>query len=106
MEVLASRLSRSAVAPVEPYTNAHRQALAALERAVLEGTLRHGGDPAVSQQVLAAACDRFDNGDVRRLRKLDRTRPIDAAVALALAVQGATIEQPGSVYDTRGLIAI
>jgi phage terminase large subunit-like protein len=106
MEVLAARLPGSAVAPVEPYTNAHRQALAALERTVLEGTLRHGGDPAVSQQVLAAACDRFDNGDALRLRKLDRTRPIDAAVALALAVQGATIEQPGSVYDTRGLIAI
>ena len=56
MEVLAARLSSSAVAPVEPYTNAHRQALAALERAVLEGTLRHPGDPAISQQVLAAAC--------------------------------------------------
>ena len=106
MEVLAARLPCSAVAPVEPYTNAHRQALAALERAVLEGTLRHGGDPAVSQQVLAAACDRFDNGDPRRLRKLDRTRPIDAAVALALALQGATIEAPASVYDTRGLIAV
>jgi hypothetical protein len=84
----------------------HRQALAALERAVLEGTLRHRGDPAVLQQLLAAACDRFDNGDVRRLRKLDRTRPIDAAIALALAVQGATIEQPSSVYDTRGLIVV
>jgi len=106
MEVLASRLPGSAVAPVEPYSNVHRQALARFERAVLEGTLRHGGDPAVSQQVLAAACDRFDNGDVRRLRKLDRTRPIDAAVALALAVQGATIEAPASVYDTRGLIAL
>jgi hypothetical protein len=56
--------------------------------------------------MLAAACDRFDNGDVRRLRKLDRTRPIDAAVALALAVQGATIEQSGSVYDERGMIAL
>jgi phage terminase large subunit-like protein len=106
MEVLAARLPRSAVAPVEPYSSVHRQALAALERAVLEGTLRHGGDPAVSQQVLAAACDRFDNGDVRRLRKLDRTRPIDAAVALALAVQGATIEQPRSIYETRGIIAV
>jgi phage terminase large subunit-like protein len=106
MEVVAMRLPRSAVAPVEPYTNAHRQALAALERAVLEGTLRHPGDPAISQQVLAAACDRFDNGDVRRLRKLDRTRPIDAAVALALAVQGATIEQPRSVYETRGVLVI
>jgi len=55
---------------------------------------------------VAAARDRFDNGDVRRLRKLDRTRPIDAAVALALAVQGATIEQPVSVYNGRGLIVI
>jgi phage terminase large subunit-like protein len=106
MEVVAMRLPNSAAAPVEPYTNAHRQALAALERSVLEGTLRHPGDSAISQQVLAAACDRFDNGDVRRLRKLDRTRPIDAAVALALAMQGATIEQPRSVYDTRGVIAV
>jgi phage terminase large subunit-like protein len=106
MEVLAARLSSSAVAPVEPYTNAHRQALGALERAVLDGTLRHSGDPAISQQVLAAAADRFDNGDVRRLRKLDRTRPIDAAVALALAVQGATIEAAGSVYDLRGIIEV
>jgi hypothetical protein len=73
MEVLADRLPGSAVAPVEPYSNAHRQALAALERTVLEGTLRHGGGPAVSQQLLAAACDRFDNGDPRRIRKLDRT---------------------------------
>jgi hypothetical protein len=31
---------------------------------------------------------------------------IDAAVALALAVRGATIERPASVYDTRGLISV
>ena len=43
---------------------------------------------------------------MRRLRKLDSTRPIDAAVALALAVQGATIEAPASVYDSRGMIAL
>jgi hypothetical protein len=30
----------------------------------------------------------------------------DAAVARALAVQGATIEHPGSVYDYRGTIAV
>jgi phage terminase large subunit-like protein len=106
MEVLAGRLSSTAVAPVEPYTNAYRQALTALERSVLDGTLRHTGDAAVSQQLLAAAADRFDNGDVRRLRKLDRSRPIDAAIALSLAVQGAVMDAGGSVYDERGLIAL
>jgi hypothetical protein len=70
---------------------------------VLEGTLRHRGDPAISE-LPAAAADRFDLGDVRRPCKLDRASPIDAA--LALAVQGATIEPPTSVYDTRALIAV
>jgi hypothetical protein len=56
--------------------------------------------------VLQTAVDRFDNGDARRLRKLDRTRPIDASVALAFAVHAATVEAPGSVYDTRGVIAV
>jgi hypothetical protein len=32
--------------------------------------------------------------------------PGSHGVALAIAVQGATIEQPGSVYDTRGLISV
>lgn len=48
IEVLAEQLPSAAVAPVEPYSGAHRQALAALERAVLEGTLRHPGDRAIS----------------------------------------------------------
>src|SRR5687768_701628 len=78
------RLPSSAVAPVEPYSGADRQALQALERAVLEGTLVHGGDRALGEQVAWTAVDRFDNGDVRRIRKLDRSRPIDASVALAL----------------------
>jgi hypothetical protein len=69
---------------------------------VLEGTLRHGGDPAVTEQIAAAAVDRFDNGDPRRIRKLDRTRPIDVCVALSLAVHAASIERAGSVYDERG----
>jgi len=73
------------------------------ERQVLEGTLRHRGDPAIGAQVAATAVDRFDNGDPRRLRKLDRTRPIDASVALALAVHAATLEQGRSVYETRGV---
>lgn len=105
MEVLAGRLSAQ-VAPVEPYSTAHRQALAAFERAVLDGTIRHTGDEAVTAQVAATAVDRFDNGDPRRLRKLDRTRPIDASVALALAVQGATLDAGESVYATRGVVYV
>jgi hypothetical protein len=85
----------------------HRQALGPrFERAVLDGTLRHNGDPAVAEQIAATAIDRFDNGDPRRLRKLDRTKPIDAAVALALAVHGATLGEGQSVYLTRTAIVV
>lgn len=105
MDALAGRF-RATVAPIEPYSGAHRQALQALERAVLEGTLRHAGDAAVTEQVAATAVDRFDNGDVRRIRKLARDRPIDAAVALALAVQGATLDEGGSVYRGRGVVML
>ena len=104
MDALAGRLP-GLVAPVEPFSSAHRQALGALERAVLEGTLRHTGDQAVTAQVAATAVDRFDNGDVRRIRKLDRTRPIDASVALSLAVAGAVAESV-SVYDTRAVLFV
>jgi len=75
MEVLSNRLPSSAVAPVEPYSNAHRSALEALERTVLEGTLARHGDSVVTEQLAWTGVDRFDNGDVRRIRKLDRARP-------------------------------
>jgi phage terminase large subunit-like protein len=106
MDVLAGRLP-AAVAPVEPYSSAHRGALGALERSVLEGTIRHRGDKAISEQIAWCAVDRFENGDPRRLRKLDRSRPIDAAVALALAVQGAAgAEGTTSVYTERGVLVV
>jgi phage terminase large subunit-like protein len=106
MDALAGRL-RGGVAPVEPYSTAHREALAAVERAVLEGVLRHEGDPAVAEQIAATAVDRWDNGDPRRIRKLDRTKPIDASVALALAVQGAVIGEGGaSVYETQPVLVL
>jgi phage terminase large subunit-like protein len=105
MDALAGRIA-AGVAAVEPYARTHRQALGALERAVLERTLRHDGDPAITEQIAAAAVDRFDNGDPRRIRKLDRTRPIDVCVALSLAVHAASIEPGASVYDTRELILV
>ena len=104
MDALAGRM-HGMVAPVEPYSVTHRLALAAFERAVLDGTVRHAGDRVVGEQVGQTAVDRFDNGDPRRIRKLDRTRPIDASVALALAVQGAVVDA-ASVYEIRDGICV
>ena len=73
-------------------------------REPLEAIIRHAGDPVIAEQRAWTGVDRYENGDPRRLRKLERSRPIDVSVALALAVWrvvhgGAT----RSVYATRGL---
>ncbi len=107
METVADRLGESAVFPVEPHSRLHREALAAFERCVLEGVIRHSGDPVIAEQLSWTGVDRFDNGDVRRLRKLERARPIDVSVALALAVwRVVTDEGPSSIYETRGLLSV
>ena len=107
MDVVADRLPSSAVFPVEPYSRHHREALAAFERAVLEGLIRHDGDPVLAEQLAWTGVDRFDNGDPRRLRKLERARPIDASVALALAVWRVVRgDESRSVYEERGVIAV
>ncbi len=107
MEVVAGRFPSSAVFPVEPYSRLHREALATFERAVADGLVRHNGDPVVAGQLEWAAVDRFENGDPRRLRKLENARPIDVAVALALAtwrcVHG---DERRSVYADRGLLLV
>jgi len=107
MDALVGRLPASAIAAVEPYSGAHRLALGVFERAVIDGTVRHRGDPALAEQLAWTAVDRFENGDPRRLRKLDRSRPIDAAIAMSLAVQGAVVGEGGdSVYETRPVIFV
>jgi hypothetical protein len=47
----------------------------------------------------------LDNGDVRGIRKIDRTRPIDASVALSLAAHGASVSET-SVYGSRGVLVL
>jgi phage terminase large subunit-like protein len=86
MDVVADRLGDSAVFPIEPHSRLHREALAAFERQVLEGVIRHAGDPVIGEQLARTAVDRYELGDPRRLRKLERSRPIDVSVGLALAV--------------------
>ncbi len=107
MDVVADRLHESAVFPVEPHSRLHREALATFERQVLEGVIRHAGDPVIAEQLAWTAVDRFENGDVRRLRKLERSRPIDVSVALALAVWRVVHGGDArTIYAVRGLIAV
>jgi phage terminase large subunit-like protein len=104
METVAGRLGESRVFPVEPHSRLHREALACFERQVLEGVIRHNGDPVIAKQLGWTGVDRYENGDPRRLRKLERSHPID--VSVALAVWRAVVGGAESVYASRPLIVV
>jgi phage terminase large subunit-like protein len=106
-DVVADRLREASVFAVEPHSRLHREALAAFERQVLEDVIRHAGDPVIAEQLAWTAVDRFENGDPRRLRKLERSRPIDVSVALALPVWRVVHgDVSGSIYNTRGVLVV
>lgn len=85
-QALVARLPAARIAPVEPSSKGMRDALALFERAVIEGRVRHRGDPVVARHVAAAGVERGRlSGEVRRVYKLDRSKPIDAVIAMALA---------------------
>jgi phage terminase large subunit-like protein len=74
--------------------------------AVVEGKLRHRNDPVIRAHLENCTVERDDrNGEIRRLRKVDPRKPIDAVPALALAVWRATLAQP-SVYESREAVAV
>jgi hypothetical protein len=52
----------------------------------IDGVIRHDGDPVTVEQLAWTRVDRLDNGDIRRLGKLERLRPIHVSVVFALAV--------------------
>ncbi len=93
-EIIDRRLSDAAIARVEPQSSVMRAALTAFERAILDGTLRHRGDPVLAEHLDWAGVQRGESNEVRRVSKIDRARPIDAAVAMALAVDRATKAKP------------
>jgi phage terminase large subunit-like protein len=91
---------------VEPHSKSARDAYQALFTAVADGKLRHNGDPVVSAHLANCAVERDDRTrEIRRLRKIDPRKPIDAVPALALAVWRATLAQP-SVYEEREAVAV
>ena len=105
-ELLETRMSESMIFAVEPSSRFMRDALAAFERGVLDGTVRHSGDPVLREHLAWCAADRADSGELRRISKADCTRPIDAVVAVALAYWRASLGGGQSIYETRGLLVV
>jgi phage terminase large subunit-like protein len=106
MEVVDERLSSSDVIPVEPHSKHARDAYQALFTAVLDGRIRHGDDPVIAAHLANCGVDRDDRTrEIRRLRKIDARKPIDAVPALALAVWRATLAEP-SKYETSDLVMV
>jgi hypothetical protein len=106
MEIVDVRLPSACVIPVEPHSKAARDAYQALFTAVADGKLRHRGDPVLRAHLENCTVERDDrNGEIRRLRKIDPRKPIDAVPALALAVWRATLAQP-SVYESREAVSV
>lgn len=86
-ELLEARLPEAAIAAVEPQSRHMRDALQTLHRLVSEGKIRHKGDPVVAAHLANARVDREDvSQQIRRVVKLDQRKPIDAVIAIALAV--------------------
>lgn len=96
MVPVAQRLDAEGL-PVELFPQSHVRMVPAsglLYDAVMEKRLVHDGDPIVSEQVLAAGVREVPQG--WRLDKRVRSRSIDAAIALAMAVQLAEWESSQS----------
>lgn len=82
-------------------------ALDALEHALLEGNLRHGGNPVLRMCAANAVATRDPAGN-RKLDKVKATGRIDGLVALAMALGRASQAQAeaGSAYEENGVFVL
>jgi phage terminase large subunit-like protein len=97
-ELVSKRLSEGFVFPVEPSSRHMRDALQTFYRLVHEGTLRHTGDPVIAAHLANTAVERGHRDEIRRVRKIDERKPIDAVPAMALAVWRATQARPVEIW--------
>ena len=84
-DLIRARLPESRIDAVYPNSHLMREALMAFERGVIDGTVRHRGDPVIAHHVAAAGVERGDSNEIRRVRKIEQRKPIDAVIAMALA---------------------
>jgi phage terminase large subunit-like protein len=85
-ELMSTRLAGGLIFAVEPSSRHMRDALQVFYRVVTEGTLRHRGDPVIAAHLANCAVERGHADEIRRVRKIDERKPIDAVPAMALAV--------------------
>lgn len=91
-ELLDRRLPESRIIEVEPQSKHMRDALLAFYTLVIDGTVRHRGDPVLLAHI--AACQGQEDERGWRVYKLKQSRPIDAVIAMALAVWRAQVAKP------------
>lgn len=82
-EIIAARVGDARIVPVEPSSRLMRDALAAFHRGVVDGALRHRGDPAIRAHLAATKARQDERGWL--VRKREHRRPIDAVIAMAMA---------------------
>lgn len=88
-DILTARLGDDQIAAVEPSSRLMRDALAAFHRGVIDGVVRHRGDPVLAAHIEACKGIVDEKGWI--VRKRDHARPIDAVIAMALAYWRAEI---------------
>lgn len=76
-----------------------------LERALLSDLIRHDGNPIMDWMVSNVIVDTDAAENIKLNKEKSRDR-IDGVVALVMALQRATLREPGSVYNNRGLIVL
>jgi phage terminase large subunit-like protein len=95
--------------PLVPFGQGYKDmtpALDALEHALLDGKLRHGGNPILTMCAANAVASRDPAGN-RKLDKSKSTGRIDGLTALAMAMGRAAIASDAtSVYESRGLLIL
>jgi len=103
----AELLEADGILMVEHPMSQERMALASagLYRLIDEGVLVHDGDPVLRAHVLAGSVKQTERG-WRLVKDRHAKRPIDALIALAIAVSVAGEVRKPSVYEQRGLLTV
>ncbi len=77
-----------------------------ISRVILDGVVRNDGEAVLREHLAWCAADGANSGELRRISKADRTRPIDAVIAVALAFWRASLDGGHSIYEERGLLVV